>query len=50
MIFILRFDTLLLADFFQNFRKMCLNIYQLDLAKFFSAPALAWQAVLKRQK
>ena len=27
-------DTLLLADVFENFRNMCINIYKLDLAKF----------------
>ena len=27
-------DTLLLADVFENFRNMCINIYELDLAKF----------------
>ena len=29
---------------------MCINIYQLDPAKFLSAPGLAWQAALKRLK
>ena len=29
-------DTLLLADVFQNFRNMCLKIYELDPAKYFS--------------
>ena len=38
--------TLLLANVFRNFRKMCLKIYHLDIAKFFSAPGLAWQAAL----
>ena len=29
---------------------MCLKIYELDPEKFFSAPRLAWQAVLKNTK
>ena len=37
----LKSDTLLLADIFENFKKMRLKIYQLDPAKFLSAPALA---------
>ena len=37
----LKSDTLLLADVFENFRKMGLKIYQLDPAKFLSAPRLA---------
>ena len=40
-------DTLLLANVFENFRKMCLIIYYLDPAKVLSAPRLAWQAALK---
>ena len=31
-------NTLLLADVFENFRNMCLEIYELDPAKFISAP------------
>ena len=34
-------DTLLLTGAFENFRNMCLKIYELDLAKFLSAPGLA---------
>ena len=34
-------DTLLLTDVFENFRNMCLGIYELDPAKFHSAPGLA---------
>ena len=41
-------DTLLLADVFENFRNMCLEIYELDLTYFVSAPGLAWQACLKK--
>ena len=46
----LKSDTLILPDVFENFRKMCLKIYQLDPAKFLSAPGLAWQAALKKTK
>ena len=40
----LKSDTLLLADVFENCKKMCLKIYHLDPAKFLSTPGLAWQA------
>ena len=40
--------TLLLADVFENFRKICLKIYQLNPAKYLSAPRLAWQADFKK--
>ena len=40
-------ETLLLADVFQNFRNMCLEIYELDPVFSVSAPGLAWQACLK---
>ena len=40
-------NTLLLSDVFENFRKVCLEIYELDPAKFLSAPRLARQATLK---
>ena len=29
---------------------MCINIYELDPAKFLSAPGLVWQATLKKTK
>ena len=41
-------DTLLLADVFENFRDMCLRVYELDPAHFVSLPGLAWQACLKK--
>ena len=40
-------DTLLISDIYENFRNMCLNIYELDPVYFVSAPGLAWQACLK---
>ena len=43
-------DTLLLADVFENFRKTCLDIYQLDPVHFVSFLNLAWQACLKINK
>ena len=33
-------ETLMLADVFENFRNMCLDIYELDPAHFFSVPGL----------
>ena len=41
-------DTLLLEDIFENFRNMCLNIYELDPVYLVSALGLAWQASLKK--
>ena len=43
-------DTLLLTDVFENFRNMCLEIYEFDPAKFLSDIGLAWQASLKKTK
>ena len=40
-------DVLLLADVFENFKKICLNNYKLDPAHYFTAPGLAWDAFLK---
>ena len=41
-------DTLLLTHVFENFRKVCMKIYELDPAYFLSAPGLAWNACLKK--
>ena len=46
----LKSDTLLLGDIFENFGKMCLEINDLDPAKFLSASRLGWQAALKKAK
>ena len=43
-------DTLLLADVFENFRNMCIKVYDLDPAHFLSLPGLTWQACLKKNK
>ena len=40
--FYLKRDKLLLADVLENFRKMCLEIYELDTVNSLSAPGLAW--------
>ena len=37
-------ETLLLADVFENFRNMCIKVYELDPANFLTEPGLAWQA------
>ena len=41
-------DTLLLVEVFENFRNMCIKVYELDPAHFLSAAGLAWQACLKK--
>ena len=43
-------NTLLLADVLENFRNMCLKLYELVPAKFLSTPRLAWQATVKQTK
>ena len=40
----------MLADVFENFRNMRLKIYEIDLARFLSAPGLAWQVALQKTK
>ena len=37
-----------MAHVFENFRKLCLEIYQLHPPKFCSVPRLAWSATLKK--
>ena len=40
--------ALLLADVFENFRNMCIKVYELDPAHFLSAAGLVWQACVKK--
>ena len=42
-----RVDVVLLADVFENFRDICIKNYNLDPAYYYTAPGLAWDAVLK---
>ena len=43
----LKSDVLLLADIFENFREICLDIYGLDPAHYVSSPGLSWDAMQK---
>ena len=43
-------NALFLAEVFENFRNMCLEIYELDPSNFFIAPGLAWEAAFKKSK
>ena len=40
-------DVLLLADFFEKFRRTCMDSYGLNSAHYYSAPGIAWNAALK---
>ena len=44
----LALDSTLLAEVFENFRKVCLDKYGLDPAHYYSAPGLSWDALLKK--
>ena len=41
---------LLLTDVFENFRNICIKVYELDPAHFLTARELAWHACLKKAK
>ena len=42
------YDTLLLADVFENFKDKCIEIYEFHPIHFGFAPELPWQACLKK--
>ena len=44
----LRTDVLLFADVFESFQKTCLWQYGLDLAHYYTSPALCWDALLRK--
>ena len=43
----LKCDTVILADFFEKFRRQCMEAYGLDAAHYFSTPGLALDSALK---
>ena len=46
----LKTDVMLLADVFEEFRKICFENYQLDPAWYYTAPGLSWDALLKHSQ
>ena len=40
----------MLTDVFENFRNMCLGIYELDPTRLLATPGLAWKTALKKTK
>ena len=46
----LKTDVLLLADVFEEFRRVCLENYKLDPAWHYTSSGLAWDAALKLTK
>lgn len=43
----LKVDVLLLCDVFENFRKVCKSIHNLDPCQYYTTPGLSWDAMLK---
>lgn len=46
----LKTGVLLLFDVFENFKELCLDVYHLDPAHFYTSPGLVWGAMLKKTK
>ena len=43
----LKYDVLLLTDFFEKFRTTCSAHYSLDAVHYYTAPGIAWDAALR---
>lgn len=43
----LKTDVLLLEDIFENFRNICIEIYSLDPAHYYTLPEYSWDCMLK---
>ena len=46
----LKLDVLLLADFFERFRRICLEFYSIDTIHYYTTPGLAWDAALRMSR
>ena len=46
----LQLDVFLLADFFERFRKTCLEFYSLDPLHYYTSPCLARDATLRMSR
>ena len=46
----LQLDVLLLADFFEKFRRTCLEFYSLDPLHYYTTSGLAWDAALRMSR
>ena len=47
---VLKTDVLLLAEVFENLRKVIIKVYKLDPACYYTSPGLSWDTMLKLTK
>ena len=43
------YEAVLVVDVFENFQSMCLEVYELDFARFLTVPGLSGEAALKNK-